>query len=768
MMRFSSFLILPTLAFFISGASALGDQISWQRLLMVFAGGDIQAITIIVATFMLGLGGGALTGGWLADRFSARRSLCFFASIEVLIGLWGLGSKWLYYDLLCQQLSHTLIFRPTSVFLIMIALLPPTFLMGLSLPLLTRGVTKQISDAAAHIGWLYGINTAGAAAGALLTTWVLLPRYGIEGSLSIAALGNMLCTLLILPLIPHADATPNPSSETDRADFKAPISPTFVRYLLLYAATGFLALGLEMIWFRVLGVMIKSTAFTFGTLIGFFLAGLGLGSLLGTAWVRRSERPLRTFLWMQASLALLAVSSLTVALHLIHHWPWLSDLRQYLSSYEPLDINSTIAEWRMHGLSGKTTLLPQLYLLLPLLLICPATFLMGLSFPFLQKAVQNDPAQMGRRLGWLQAANIAGSVLGTIMVSWILLPMLGSAGTIKLLLLLGAALGVFAIMSHPPISRRPILLWSCLCLMILIGLPGKAQLWALVHATTTEHLQHIEDSSGLAVVKQVEPNSETPGDTVIFVNGIGQSWLPYGGIHSLLGALPALLHPRPEDIAIIGLGSGDTAYSAAARYETEKVLCIEIIEGQLQSLQNHAAKHPSASLTALLAEERIQHIPGDGRRFLKITEQRFDIIEADALRPNSAGSGNLYSEEYFSLVSRRLKPGGYAVTWAPTPRVRSTFIRVFPHVLDLGVLLIGSLDPIQASADDLRRRLGYLEVREHFRRAGIPIRELLATYTQLDYRTHLIGPEFDRSKLGEINTDLFPRDEFHLPALFAE
>jgi predicted membrane-bound spermidine synthase len=761
-------LILPTFAFLISGASALGYQICWQRLLVVFAGGDIQAITIIVATFMLGLGAGALASGWLADQISVKRSLCYFAGIECLIGLWGSGSKWLYYDILCQQLSHTIHFRPTSTFLIMLALLPPTVLMGLSLPLLTRGVTKQIRDAAAHIGWLYGINTVGAAAGAIITTWVLLPQHGIEDSLSIAALGNMLCTLLVLPLIANADhATSIPPAPCD-TDVRAPLSAGFIRYLALYATTGFLALGLEMMWFRVLGVMIKSTAFTFGTLISFYLAGLGLGSLLGTFWVRRSTRPLQTFLWLQASLALLAASSLVLVLQLVHHSSWLSNLRDYLGSYEPVDVNSTIAEWRQNGLTTRTALLPQLYLLVPLFLIGPATLLMGLSFPFLQKAVQNDPAQMGRRLGWLQASNIVGSVLGTILVSWLLLPLLGSAGTLKWLVLIGAVLGAVALSSKAGVTRLQKGVWAGVSLIVFLIMPGRDALWALIHDTSPEKLTHIEDSSGLAVLKRVDPSPDSLGDTVIFVNGIGQSWLPYGGIHSLLGALPALLHPRPEHIAIIGLGSGDTAYSAAARYETEKVFCIEIVEGQLQSLKNHAKKHATASLNALLTEDRIHHIPGDGRRFLKMTSQRFDIIEADALRPNSAGSGNLYSEEYFRLVSRRLKPGGYAVTWAPTSRVRSTFIRVFPHVLDLGVLLIGSLDPIQASADDLRRRLGHLEIRDHFRRAGIPIREQLAAYTQVDYPAHLIGPKFDRSKLGEINTDLFPRDEFHLPALFAE
>lgn len=767
-MRPSSFMILPSFAFFISGASALAYQIGWQRLLVVFAGGDIQAITIIVATFMLGLGGGALTGGWLADQLTIRRSLCYFAGIECLIGLWGSASKWFYYDLLCQQLSHTIHFLPTNVFLIMLALLPPTFLMGLSLPLLARGVTKHIRDAAASIGWLYGINTAGAAVGALITTWMLLPRYGIEDSLSIAALGNMLCTLLVLPLITNAEHSTVSPSESAATDVRAPLSASFVRYLALYATTGFLALGLEMVWFRVLGVMIKSTAFTFGTLIGIYLAGLGVGSLIGTAWVRRSTRPLRTFLWLQATLALLATTSLVLILQLIHHSPSLSGIRQYLGSYEPVDVNSAIAEWREHGLSERSALLPQLYFILPLVLIGPATLLMGLSFPFLQKAVQDDPAQMGRRLGWLQASNIAGSVMGTLLVSWMLLPLLGSAGTLKLLVLIGAALGAAALFRTAEITKPRKAAWVAVCLLVFLIMPGRDSLWALVHDSSPEKLTHVEDSSGLAVLKQVDPSPDSSGDTVIFVNGIGQSWLPFGGIHSALGALPSLLHPRPEHIAIIGLGSGDTAYSAAARYETEKVFCIEIVEGQLQSLKDHSEKHPSASLSALLDKKRIHHIAGDGRRFLKMSEQRFDIIEADALRPNSAGSGNLYSEEYFLLVKKRLKAGGYAVTWAPTPRVRSTFIRVFPHVLDLDVMLIGSPDPIQANAEDLRRRLGHLENRDHFTRGGIPIRELLAPYTKVDYRTRLIGPGFDRSKLSDINTDLFPRDEFQLPALFAD
>lgn len=768
-MRSGLTLLVTALLFFISGSAALVYQTAWQRLLVIFAGGDIQAVTLIVTAFMLGLGGGYLAGGWLADRQGAARSLVIFALVEAGIGLWGWGSEWIYHDLLCQRLAGLTATRVTSAVLMILLLLPPTLLMGMSLPLLARALTRSLHQAAAHLGCLYGMNTLGAAAGALLTTWYLLPQHGISGSLDRAALMNLACALGALPLVLLLPKQGLPAAPA-LSSLAAPLSDTRLRgFLILHAITGFLALALEIVWFRVLGVMLKSTAFTFGTLLGVYLAGLGLGALAGSWWVRRSTRPLRVFLWLQASLVLYAGLSLMLLLWTVHHASWCAGLLAYLDSYEPLDVNSSIHLLRHPELSRAglpdPALLPTLLGLIPLLLVLPATFLMGLAFPCLQKAVQTDLARVGSRTGWLQAANIAGSVAGTLLVGMGLLSWLGSAGTLEFLMLIGAVLGLYALWG----AARPRLkagLWLALSLAVVAAIPPADHFWALIHGTTAARLHHMEDSTGITALKSTPPSAAQPGDTIVYVNGIGQSWLPYGGIHSILGALPVLLHPDPKRVLIIGLGSGDTAYCAAARYQTDELVCAEIIGGQKQALEQYLSGHGSPSLRSLLDKRRIRHVHADGRRLLMMSTEKFDIIEADALRPNSAGSGILYSREYFELVLKRLKPGGYAVTWMPTPRVRNTFLRVFPHVLDFGQIAIGSPDPIDASTHDLRRRLGHLEVRKHFRFAGVPIQELLAPYLQVDFSKHLIGPQADRGALTDINTDLHPRDEFHLPALW--
>ena len=126
-----------------------------------------------------------------------------------------------------------------------------------------------------------------------------------------------------------------------------------------------------------------------------------------------------------------------------------------------------------------------------------------------------------------------------------------------------------------------------------------------------------------------------------------------------------MLHSAPEDIAIIGLGSGDTLYCAGGRRETRRLVCFEIIGAQQATLRSLAAELPYPALRSLMDDRRIEHVTGDGRLHLMNSTRRFDIIEADALRPTSAHSGNLYSEEYFHLLARRLKPGGLAVTWCP-------------------------------------------------------------------------------------------------------
>jgi hypothetical protein len=198
------------------------------------------------------------------------------------------------------------------------------------------------------------------------------------------------------------------------------------------------------------------------------------------------------------------------------------------------------------------------------------------------------------------------------------------------------------------------------------------------------------------------------------------------------------------------------------RRETTRIDSIEIVAPALRTLQDLAARHPYPGLRDLLLDPRVHHHLTDGRAFLLKSPARYDVIEADALRPTSAYAGNLYSVEYFALLRSRLNPGGFAVTWTPTPRVVSSLLAAFPHVLVAGDVGIGSETPIPFDPAEVRRRIDDPFTAAYYGSGRVNIAELIAPY--LDRAPRLFGPDADRSRLNDVNHDLFPRDEFKAPA----
>jgi hypothetical protein len=249
----------------------------------------------------------------------------------------------------------------------------------------------------------------------------------------------------------------------------------------------------------------------------------------------------------------------------------------------------------------------------------------------------------------------------------------------------------------------------------------------------------------------------------VFVNGASQSWIPYGGIHTVLGALPAFVHEQPRSALLIGLGSGDTLFGLAGRRQLERIVSIEIIGSQLLSLRDFTARRPYPGVLALFNDPRIEQVTGDGRLYIRRMKRTYDIIQADALRPMSAYAGNLYSEQFFELLQEHLNPGGLAVSWVPTERVARTFLSVFPYVWRHADIMIGSNAPIVIDRDRVVQRLKVSAVTDYFRMAGVNIEELLYPYLTGAGRTY--DPSHDRTGLHDINTDLSPRDEFAIPAL---
>lgn len=509
-------------------------------------------------------------------------------------------------------------------------------------------------------------------------------------------------------------------------------------WLALYALSGFVALSLEILWFRILGIILKSSAFTFATLLSVYLLGLAAGALLGARLARSARRPAAAFCALQAAIGLYAGLSLALLVLALGHWPGLELLRAYLSQVEALDLGEAAsAALRFARRLGQVPALPRdmtrllltLYGALPLFLFGPPTLMMGMSFPFLQRSVQTDLEMVGRRVGWLQAANIVGSTLGVVLTGVFLLHWLGTAWTLRLLMALsGVFLVLVGALRAAPRGRR---LAGALAALVVVALalvasPSPGRLWACLHGTREERVLLVEDGTGLSLLKETaDPETGRPM-TVFHVHGLGQSTLPYGSYHTVLGALPVLLHPRPSDVAVIGLGSGDTVFGIAARAETERIDCVEVVASELEALKRRAARRDYAGLARLLRDGRVRYFFTDGRTFLMRSPRRYDVIEADALWPDSAYAGNLYSLEYFRLLRSRLKPGGYAVTWCPTPRVRDTFLRAFPHVLEVGSTLIGSERTLSLDPDAVRARLRERFTASHFALGGVEIETLLA------------------------------------------
>jgi predicted membrane-bound spermidine synthase len=762
--------MLPLIVFSLSGFAALLYQVLWQRLLVIFSGADVFSVTVTVAAFMAGLGLGSLTGGHVADRLTARANVLAFAAAELGVGLFGLVSKYLYYDLLYTRFPQLAANNAVAASVLFITLLLPTFLMGVSLPLLVRGLARTLRATPRVVGLLYGCNTLGAAAGAFAAPWILIPRFGLEQSLWIAAAINVACAALATSIAsadPQVDANPTLSAHREEdVRSQAADAMTFRTWVALYGLTGLIALSLELAWFRFLGVLLKSTAFTFGTLLALYLAGLGAGAAVGALSVGRSRRPGATFCAMQYTVTLYVAVSVTVLVLMIgagHP----SELVRFLGSYEPVNVYDTLSRAQRFGWFSEDARpilidFAVLYLVLPFALIGPPTFLMGMSFAYLQKASQGDLRRVGRRLGTLLASNIAGGVIGAMVTGWLLLAVLGTAGTLKAIVALGTIVAwPYARVMWPRGDRRRIygtVVAAAVSTVAVVVMPGSSALWARLHATSPARVLFDEDGAGLSLLKF--ENRISAGAVEVYVNGLGQSWLPYGSIHTALGALPVFIHPAPTDVAIIGLGSGDTAFGAAGRAEIQRIVSIEILGAQRRTLERLLQFQRYPGLLAILSDRRIEHRVGDGRAYLSQAGRSFDIIEADALRQSSAYAGNLYSREYFTVLAHHLKPGGYAVTWAPTERVRATFLSVFPHVLSLagGEIYIGSDAPIAFDPAVAAQRMA--AVRHYYESAGVDVVNVFRPYLESGTRRFMPG---DPRQLAGLNTDVFPRDEFALP-----
>jgi len=747
-------LLLATL-FFFSGMASLIAQVVWLRYLSLTFGNTTYAAATLLAVFMAGLGFGALLLGRLADRL--RRPLRTYALFEVAVALFIIFSPAFFriidfgYVALYRGFGNQpFLFAAGRVALSALCLLPPTLLMGATLPLMLRAVTRRRTDVGRLSALFYATNTLGATAGVALAGFVTIRLVGLHATLLLAAASNLLVALGALFLsgpVPteeeagaesgdaaagattHDAATRGATAGATTGDKVSARPPLWL--LAAFFVMGATSLAYEVLWTRVLVFYLGSSVYAYSLMLFLFLLGVGGGSLLITRWADTLRRPLLALAVVELAIALLAI--VEVAL-----FGRLGDLLGLLS------------EW-LQPRSYARGALVQLLAALPILL--PPTILMGLSFPLAVRAWSRRFDRLGAEVGTVYGANTVGSIAGSLAGGFLLIPLFGTQNAILVVgaanAALAAALWIFrpgrepvAGGGRPRLRRFWIAAAPLLCLVAIpLFPPDRAILGAGIfdRATPEDLLYFHEDAAGTVTILDRRQRDE---DLSLEINGVNVAGTgpELEAVQKMQGHLPMLLGRNVERVVHIGFGSGGTAHAVSLHPVEE----IRIVEISPQVLLASDRFFPEIN-HGVLDDPRVRVEINDGRNFLLATPRLFDAVLSDSIHPRYAGNGSLYTRDYFELVRRRLGRDGVVSMWLPmyslTPRnyamIVRAFAEVFPHTaiwyepseLNSYTIVTGKLGAEAWHLDTLREVFADPETRRALAELGIhgPA-EILACY----------------------------------------
>jgi spermidine synthase len=724
---------LLSLVFFLSGFTALVYQVVWQRLLTLYYGVGAVSITVIVTVFMAGLGLGAILGGRLAEK--VRDRMLAYAGIELCIGFFGAAS-FLILEALGRHTAGCSM--PVAFFCISLFLLIPTTLMGMTLPLLTAIYNSLVLDFALTISHLYFINTLGAAAGSLLTAYVLITFGGLDTALHAAAAVNILLAWVVLGCRKRSTPRGDPPLQNP----PAPLPDQTIDIRPLVFLTGFLAIGYEIVWFRFFGVLVKESPYAFATVLAVYLTGLAGGSLwMSGALARLTEfdRRKQLLFGMQCLIAGYGLLSFFGFFHLsgIPPFKWL-EANSFGHLLHPPDhwpsFSWSIEFARQIFLTFDIVFWPIVFVLFP-------TFFMGATFPLMSVLSLRKPATEAKTVGSVYAWTIAGNVLGGLATGFCFLPFLGTENTVLLF-------GSGGILFFFPLWKRRrtggLLSGSTwvLCasvLAVIFFFPRKTKLYDAIHPNFDYGETFIEEGREGVVVTFAR------GEKVVnFINGLAHGGRP--NVDFMQEAVETLVYTgNPKRVLLIGYGTGELCDTLLRSPEVEELVIVELNHTLMANLRKIPLIRKS------LADPRIRLVMDDGRRYLLRRPGTFDVICMDPIYHNTVYSNNLYSRQFFQLAGRHLSDRGVMMVWSSEHRViPNTVAAVFPEVRSYDHYCLASRRPMVLNAQ-----------RE---------KSLLATFAPED-RDRIIRtrdsaggrPLLQRPSAGTgINEDWKPRCEYYL------
>ena len=603
-------IVLVSILFFLSGAAGLIYQTVWVRLLELYFGVTLTATTLIVSAYMAGLGLGSLLGGRIASK--SRNTILLYGLIEAGVGVFGIFSpsliNWIGQN--TAGSPYILVF-----FLSFVLLLLPTLLMGMTLPLLTQAFVTHVETSGHVIGLLYGINTLGAAIGALISGYFLMGWLGFGGALLVAATLNFLIGLSAIPLRPHFEIRSGDSAQASQSS-ASPRELWDYRSILLSAfLVGFIGMGFEMLWFRLLGIFNKHTAYNFPSILFIFLIALALGGWFWGGKVDKIKDPVRLFWKLQITVGIVTTLSFLLMWGLINLpqlQPWLQiNFNQFQQPGAPLiRVDEELVFSRRIFLLGLVE-----YFLPIFIMVLPAGLLMGGGLPVLDRIAINQVSLSGRRVGDIHLANIAGSVSGTLATSFLFLPLMGSELTLKALSTLTLSfLAIYLLSKKEPLRLSMLVLPLSLTLLLSI-LPGRGQFYTRLYQNATDRQSVVirESGDGILAITFYDDKS-LPAD--LWIGGIKNSFFPSDGEYER-SAMTCASAAHPKRILIIGLGGANTANFITSLPDVSEVVIVELMQELGSFLNDYVPVAQSA-----LGHSSVQYIVDDGRRYLYANPDR--------------------------------------------------------------------------------------------------------------------------------------------------
>ncbi|MFA5147077.1 MAG: fused MFS/spermidine synthase [Candidatus Omnitrophota bacterium] len=756
------------LLFFLSGIAGLIYEVLWSRYLSLIFGNTTYANTLVLATFMGGLALGSFFFGKFVDRVGNK--LALYAWVEMAIAAFCIitpnllvFSKNIYVEAAKGLLVPPLGMVALKFLIGALIMLPPTILMGGTLPILSKFFVQAISERGKVVARLYYINSFGAVVGTFLAGFYLIYHFGLAFSVTIAALVNFAVgfTAFLLSKRYEAEARAVPAADTfEEKDYYGKDIVTIA--VIAIFISGFVSMLYEIVWIRLLSMILGSSTYSFSLMLAAFISGITIGSFIIS---KKMPRPGRTFLYF-------GLCELAIGLSLVLTLPF----------YEKLPLLFVHLSWIFSRNAETFVLYRMSQFLFSFLVMLPPTIFLGMSLPLACKIGSRAYEFLGKKVGGVIASNTAGNISGALAAGLVLVPLLGLRHALELGIVTNLALGAVMVFKDATMAVRKRFFTVLACGAIFIAYELTAADWNKGNFSAQIFRRNMSPRQFNDFVKRFDKKDilfyedglndtvsviKPEGKLFLFVNGKADASTDRDMATQILAAhIPLILKPEARDILLVGLGSGVTCGSALV-HPIGRLDVVEISPSVVK-----ASRYFSEFNHDPLDDARLRLYVEDAKTFLQRIDDRYDIIINEPSNPWMGGISGLFSTEFFTDCYRRLNDGGLMVQWVQAyemddetfEMILRTFSSVFPEVAIWStgvndVILVGSKEKHAADLSGSEKRMLLEGVRKDLERIKI---ESPSTFFALQLSSGIMERGVIE-RAGPVNSDYFPVLEYRAP-----